>query len=118
MRYLAITAVVTLASCVSTSTPPISSGTGSSNASAPVAGGYAAADVNDPEVRAAAAFVAQQREARLGSIDSAETQVVAGTNYRMCLRITNRSGEERITAVVFRGLDGKLQLSDWHNGCG
>jgi hypothetical protein len=74
----------------------------------PIAGGYSRAPVTDPGVIAAARFgVAHLRRpgARLARIDDAERQVVAGTNYRIRVTLTDRS---RWDLKVFRPLRGPM----------
>ncbi|MDB5669388.1 MAG: hypothetical protein JWO25_347 [Alphaproteobacteria bacterium] len=71
-------------------------------------GGYSSAPVTDPGVIAAAKFgVAHLRRpgARLARVDDAERQVVAGTNYRMRVTLTDRT---RWGFQVFRPLRGPM----------
>ncbi|NOW46021.1 hypothetical protein FHW96_002179 [Novosphingobium sp. SG751A] len=76
----------------------------------PIAGGWSAGQTDNPEVREAARFAAGQlgRHARLAHIDAASRQVVAGMNYRLTLRLTNR---QRWEVTVWRQLDGTMKLS-------
>lgn len=79
--------------------------------SPPVAGGWHELAPNDPELRAVAAFVVPRlpvRAARLLRIEGGERQVVAGTNYRIALQLTDRS---RWRALVWRKLDGTYELT-------
>ncbi|MGC2236795.1 MAG: cystatin domain-containing protein [Pyrinomonadaceae bacterium] len=89
-------------------------------------GGYKSISVNDAGVRAAADFAVQAKsdeqetDFSLESIETAETQVVAGTNYRLCMQIYV-PGEEAetdgvtgfIKAVVFRNLKKEFSLKSW-----
>lgn len=85
----------------------------------PVVGGYQKAKKLDPEVIQAAGFaVKEQGEGfRLLKISKAEKQVVAGMNYRLRLKVAERSGDKEakydVTAVVYRDLDGNLSLTSW-----
>jgi hypothetical protein len=71
-------------------------------------GGYRAADLEDAGVQAAVAFAAEQLGVELGEIQSAERQVVAGTNYRLVF--TSADGT-RYRAIVYRPLRGDMQLT-------
>lgn len=76
----------------------------------PLAGGWSAGQTDNPEVREAARFAAGQlgHHARLAHIDAVSQQVVAGMNYRLTLRRTNR---QRWKVTVWRQLDGTMKLS-------
>ncbi len=79
--------------------------------SQPVTGGWHELRPSDPELVAVAAFVVPRlpvRRARLLRIEGGERQVVAGTNYRIGLQLTDRS---RWLALVWRKLDGTYQLT-------
>lgn len=76
----------------------------------PLAGGWSAGRTTNPEVRQAARFATSQlgHHARLAHIDAVSQQVVAGMNYRLTLRLTNR---ERWEVTVWRQLDGTMKLN-------
>lgn len=90
-------------------------------------GGYKAISKTAAEVRAAAEFAVEARSEkddttyRLAAIEKAETQVVAGTNYRLCLFISTvdeaAGVEMEIRAfyqvVVFRNLKKEFSLKSW-----
>lgn len=89
-------------------------------------GGYKSISVNDSEVKAAADFAVQAKSEEqetdfsLESIEAAETQVVAGTNYRLCMQIYVPGEEEEtdgvtmfVKAVVFRNLKKEFSLKSW-----
>lgn len=79
-------------------------------ASPPIAGGWARAGVNE-ETQAVATFAAgQMTPAGLSvvKIEAAETQVVAGLNYRLTLKLSDGS---RHQVVVWRRLDGTFELT-------
>ena len=86
---------------------------------APIAGGYTETSAADPDVVAAANFaVGRQRRRRGGrvslvSIERAETQVVAGVNYRLCLRIRRRGRTQEVVTVVYRDLRRRYSLTSW-----
>jgi hypothetical protein len=86
---------------------------------APIAGGYSERSTNDKGVKAAAAFAVRERRRRtrkrvtLVAILRAETQVVAGLNYRLLLRV--REGRYQMTyfADVHENLRRRLSLRSW-----
>ena len=89
----------------------------------PITGGYGTASVTDKEVRKAAAFAVTTRAKRTGkavtlvSIRKAEIQVVAGLNYRICMRVREgRRAVRTATAVVYRDLRKRMSLTRWKNG--
>lgn len=87
----------------------------------PMVGGYKEAPTDDAEVKAAAEFaVGAQGEKdnitiTLRSIEHAERQVVAGMNYRFCLRIGKGDDPEDVDVkvVVFRSLKKEYSLKSW-----
>ena len=91
----------------SASTPP-------STAQRPViVGGYAPADANDPDVKAAEALAVAEiykREPQRGIVESVtrEVQVVAGLNYRFTVKM---SGVNRYEVTVFKPLPGQGAMS-------
>ena len=86
----------------------------------PIAGGYSAASKTSKEVKAAAAFAIMklQKKVRGGSkikllsVRQAETQVVAGMNYKLCLSVKMNGKTQTIGAVVYQNLQNQRQLSD------
>lgn len=70
-------------------------------------GGYRSAAVDDPQVVKAANFAVKAKaadlpeNAALESVLKAETQVVQGTNYRLCLEIYVPSEEAETDGVMF-----------------
>jgi cystatin-C len=90
-----------------------------------IVGGYKDTSATDPEVRLAASFaIKQERRTRgrrlsLVSIERAEVQVVAGLNYRLCLKVKSKGRTQEVTAVVYQNLKRKYSLSKWDaGGCG
>ena len=94
-------ALVTLTPIAAQATPP----------GPVIAGGWAPAGVNDPQVRQAADFAASQLPGggAIRSVDSASQQVVAGMNYRMELTLADGS---RWAVTVYRMLSGQMRLSE------
>lgn len=77
----------------------------------PVVGGWSELRPADPELIAAARYVVPRLgrpRARLQRIEGGERQVVSGMNYRMVLRLSDRS---RWRAQVWRKLDGSYALT-------
>ena len=74
----------------------------------PIGGGWSAVETDDEGVQAAAAFAAGELGSELGSVESAERQVVAGMNYRLKLSL---SDGRTFNVVVFRALNGTYQLT-------
>jgi hypothetical protein len=75
-----------------------------------IVGGFHELRPADPELAAVAAFVVPRlgrRNAHLGRIIGGEKQVVAGTNYRIMLQLTDGS---RWRAEVWKKLDGTMQM--------
>lgn len=87
-------------------------------ATPPPVGAYAAAAVT-PELQEAAAFAVREqarrerRDLRLLGVERAERQVVAGLNFRMTLRVAQGRESRAARVVVYRPLQGGLQLSAW-----
>ena len=88
-------------------------------------GGYKAIAVDDDGVKTAANFAVEKKSEEqevtisLESIEKAESQTVAGINYRLCLKVssTNADGEKSesisIQVVVFRNLQNEYSLKSW-----
>jgi cystatin-C len=88
-------------------------------------GGYKEVAADDPEVAAAAKFAVgeqgrkQDAAIKLISVERAESQVVAGINYRLCLKV--EVGDEaqdvdvtqEVKAVVYRNLKKEYSLTTW-----
>jgi hypothetical protein len=78
-------------------------------------GGYREIATDDAEAQAAAEFAVgaqgekQETTIKLVSIEKAESQVVAGTNYRLCLKVEvtdkdNNETTQEVKVVVFKHL--------------
>jgi uncharacterized lipoprotein NlpE involved in copper resistance len=85
-------------------------------------GSYSGINVNDPDVKAAAEFAVTEQGRRDGAdlslieIVQAQKQVVAGFNYKICLRA--RSGGKTRTAVVvvYKDLQQQYSLTSFQWG--
>lgn len=91
-------------------------------------GGYKSVSVSDAGVKAAADFAIELKsddydaEIRLEKIVKAETQTVAGTNYRLCMEIyvpSETESEDGVTlmvqTVVYRNLQGEMKITSWND---
>ena len=88
-------------------------------------GGYREIDKADEGATAAAEFAVKDQSEKkelsykLVSVEKAETQVVAGINYRLCLKVSyQKQGEDEATTefvqvVVFRSLQREYSLTSW-----
>lgn len=88
-------------------------------------GGYKEISRSDAGARSAAVFAVGAQAAKnnstveLGSVLKAESQVVAGMNYRLCLKVTTSgaAGEadviSTVKVVVYRDLKGNYKLTSW-----
>lgn len=92
---------------------------GAPDQSARLAGGWAAASVQDARVQEAARFAVAARAQALGaavvllSVEKASAQVVAGTNFDLALRVREKGRKKAVRAVVWAKLDGSHTLSRW-----
>ena len=74
-----------------------------------VGGGYAEADINQADIKDAAIFAIDSKNSQLPpndnnqllSIVSAQTQVVAGINYRLILSLSQHGQPARYEIIVF-----------------
>lgn len=87
-------------------------------ATPPPVGAYATTGIT-AEVREAAEFAVREqarlerRSLRLLGVAGAERQVVAGLNFRMTLRVAQGREARQARVVVYRPLQGGLQLTAW-----
>ena len=91
----------------------------------PLVGGYKAVAVDNPEVVAAAEFAVgeqgreQEMTVSLVSVERAEIQVVAGKNFRLCLKVTlsaegeDEESEQIVKVVVYKNLQQEYSLTSW-----
>lgn len=96
-----------------------------SRVSAQMVGAYADKSIDDKGVIQAAAFAVRKEASKTGTritlvkIEKAETQVVAGLNYRVCMTVKvgrRKPKTTKVTAVVYSNLHDKLKLSKWEDG--
>lgn len=83
----------------------------------PKAGGYSVVAVTDKSVVAAAEFAAathsKKEKVVIVKILKAESQVVAGTNYRIAMDVRVEGGVRQADVVVWNKLDKTQELTQW-----
>lgn len=84
----------------------------------PVVGGYTAADPASASIQSAAAEAVKLLQIRtkdrtlaLEKVRGAQTQVVAGTNYRLELDVRTGGATKPVTVVLYRNLQGGAELT-------
>lgn len=86
---------------------------------AQIAGGYNATDAKSADVNLAARFAVTKESKKFGkklkfvSVSQAARQVVAGTNYKVCLKVRDGRKTRTATAVVYQNLKQKYSLTSW-----
>jgi hypothetical protein len=96
-----------------------------------ILGGYSKANTDDADVQAAAEFAVkaqgenQEATINLTSVERAEKQSAAGTNFRLCLNVVIEGENEednvsqQVKVVVHRNLKQEFSLTSWEEGeCG
>jgi hypothetical protein len=111
LTFLLITVAITVL---------IGSMTGLHAQETPMAGGYQSASVTQPDVMEAARYAVRKQKrkksVRLVSIERAETQIVAGMNYRLCLKVKIKGKTRTVTTVVYKNLEQLYSLTSWKQG--
>lgn len=85
----------------------------------PIVGGYKEIANDAPGVQEAAEFaVSKQAEKQevsitLVSVEHAERQTVAGSNYRLCLRVEIDDETQDVKVVVYQNLKREYSLTSW-----
>lgn len=85
----------------------------------PLPGGFSEVKP-DEETRATANFAVGEISKKLHeplalkAVVAAERQVVAGLNYRLELDLTKNNQSYRVRAIVWRRLDGTMELTSWN----
>src|SRR5262245_41539441 len=98
---------------------------GSAVVSAQRTGGYKEIAKDDEGAAAAAEFAVKDESEKkeiaykVVSLEKGESQVVAGINYRLCLKVSYRKQDEEqdttefVRVVVFRSLQKEFSLTSW-----
>jgi hypothetical protein len=92
-------------------------------------GGYRVIDKADEGAATAAEFAVKAESEKkeiaykLISVEHAETQTVAGINYRLCLKVGHKQDDDDATefvrVVVYRSLQNQYSLTSWtEEDCG
>ena len=86
-------------------------------------GNYRETAKDDAQVVSAANYAVEARnKAQKGAslefvaVERAEKQVVAGTNYRLCLTVKTGGANQQATAIVYQNLQNKYALKSWTSG--
>ncbi len=91
----------------------------------PMVGGYKKIATNAPEVVSAARFAVSEQTrkggsaVRLISVEAAESQLVQGMNYRLCMQVeiedevNNVIVTQGVNVIVYRNLKKQYSLSRW-----
>lgn len=90
-------------------------------ASDAVTGAYTKGNTKDAAVAQAAQFALKQQSSQSGQphtlqqIVQAQTQVVAGLNYRLCMKVSQGQPPKTLTvmATVYQNLSQEWQLTQW-----
>ncbi len=96
---------------------------GSLAAAQQMPGSFGNADIKNPQVIAAAKYALETKNTamkRSGSraytlleIEKAQIQVVAGLNYRVCIKVKLGSVQRVAEAMVYQNLQQQYSLSSW-----
>ena len=88
-----------------------------------IVGGFSNADLKSPEVMAAAKYALSTKNTSMNrsgtraytllEIQKAQVQVVAGLNYRVCIKIKLGSILRTAEALVYKNLQNQQSLSSW-----
>ena len=88
-----------------------------------ITGGYGTLSVKSKDARTAANFAinaqstADKKKYYFVKLLKAETQLVAGLNYRICMLVRERKGRSKsVTAVVYKDLKNNFSLTAWKAG--
>lgn len=81
-------------------------------------GGYKEIPSDDPRAAAAAEFAVTKRAEEqegltLDAIEKAESQVVAGTNFRLCMTVSLGEEKQQVKAVIYQNLKAEYSLTSW-----
>lgn len=84
-------------------------------------GGYSEISKTDAAAAAAAKFAVETKSKKnvalkLVSIESAKKQIVAGSNFKLCLVVNANDKRQEATVVVYRNLQNEFRLTSWTPG--
>lgn len=83
-----------------------------------ILGGYKKISTEDAQVVAAAEFAVEKKaedydNLTLASIEQAEIQSAAGTNFRLCLKVNIDEEEQQVLAVIHKNLKQIYSVTSW-----
>jgi Cystatin domain len=85
-----------------------------------IVGGFGMAETSSPVVIDAVKFAVSEKNAqpearrvKLISIKSAQQQVVAGMNYKVCIMVRQKTKAYTVSTTVYRDLSGAMILTEW-----
>ena len=86
-----------------------------------IAGGYGDVSKKDATVVDAASFAIDKQAEKdatveMISVERAERQIVAGSNYRLCIAYNASGKRQEATAVVYHNLQDEFALTSWTPG--
>ncbi|MFO0999202.1 MAG: cystatin domain-containing protein [Planctomycetaceae bacterium] len=81
-------------------------------------GGYSKVSTDDAKVKSAADFAVMEESKKgpkitLKSISTAETQVVAGMNYKLVMVVDEGGTEKTVEAVIYEDLQHSMSVTSW-----
>ncbi len=85
----------------------------------PATGAYQKVETANADVKSAADFAIKEKGDGFGlvKIKKAERQIVAGTNFRIKMKVSEKAGEKEskytVTAVIYRDLEGNYSVWSW-----
>jgi hypothetical protein len=96
---------------------------GSIAAAQQITGGFGNANIKDPQVIAAAKYALETKNTAMNrngnrafellEIENAQVQVVAGLNYRVCIKVKLGSIVRSADTLVYQNLQRQYSLSNW-----
>jgi uncharacterized protein YbbC (DUF1343 family) len=88
-----------------------------------ITGGFGNANIKDPQVIAAAKYALETKNTAMNrngnrafellEIENAQVQVVAGLNYRVCIKVKLGSIVRSADTLVYQNLQRQYSLSNW-----
>ena len=113
MKKVLLSAAIFFAACIVFGTAETHAQT------SPQTGAYAKVEKSDVDVKAAVDFAVKEKgeNFRVVKIKKAERQVVAGMNFRVKMKVAEKTGDKEskytVTAVIYRDLEGNYSLTSW-----
>ncbi len=88
---------------------------------AQITGGYSEISKTDETVVAAASFAVKTQARKMASLKlvsiiGAKRQIVAGSNYQVCLLVNSTNKQQEVVAVIYQNLQNEFKLTGWTPG--